>query len=527
MKKLAPALSAAPSEGAVASLAPGARSAKQGDSQGARGGGARAEGGALNLSAVPRSKSLKLGATIAGLIEGEILEKSLPADTPLGTETELMQHFGVSGEAIREAVRQLEQHGMVIMRRGGNGGLFVAQPAHNSAVRALAAYLELSQVSLRETVEAKTLIEVQSAGLAAERIDEEGVQNLQSLARELNDRPGLLAVDARRNLKVTSAISECCGNPAIALFLQSLSTANVDQLRADIEGSMFHAQAISLNSKILRRLVEAISLGDALAAQQQSRSLSILYRRMASIYENGRPADKSPTDEIRHLATEPSSTVSKLGERTALAIAEDVARMQLPEGHKLGSEPELTAHYGVSRQAFREAIRILELHSIVRTQRGRGGGLVVGRPDPAYAIESAVNFLRYVKLKPQQYYEVIRPLELGATRLAVKRASDADLESLNQALAETMKHGADDYLQASRQFHQRLSEISGNRAVSLLLHVLLAITREAAVPPPELISALRKNDVELAASITQRKEGLATRQMLEHLRLMLLCLAPA
>src|SRR5262249_1299700 len=59
----------------------------------------------------------------------------------LGSERALMERAGVSRGVLREAVRLLEHHNVVRMRRGPGGGLFVAEPSVAAVVDSAAIYL--------------------------------------------------------------------------------------------------------------------------------------------------------------------------------------------------------------------------------------------------------------------------------------------------------------------------------------------------------------------------------------------------
>jgi DNA-binding FadR family transcriptional regulator len=80
----------------------------------------------------------------------------------------------------------------------------------------------------------------------------------------------------------------------------------------------------------------------------------------------------------RQLAEETAE--GKLAYIIARKIAEQVVDRGWVVGEKLGTEPELLKRFRVSREPFREAIRILERQGIVRSERGWNGGLVVQAP---------------------------------------------------------------------------------------------------------------------------------------------------
>ncbi len=95
----------------------------------------------------------------------------------------------------------------------------------------------------------------------------------------------------------------------------------------------------------------------------------------------------TPSDTVLAAMPAPASgfdagTRGKLGWRVARRLAESVIRQGWPVGARLGTETELLDALGVSREPFREGVRLLELQGIVRTARGPGGGLFVTAPAP-------------------------------------------------------------------------------------------------------------------------------------------------
>src|SRR5215216_4936232 len=98
-----------------------------------------------------------------------------PVGESLGSEPELRERYGVSRSVLREAVRLVEHHQVARMRRGPNGGLFIAAPDAGPAARAMVIYLEYVGTSVDDLMQARRLLEPLAAGLAARRVSEEGI----------------------------------------------------------------------------------------------------------------------------------------------------------------------------------------------------------------------------------------------------------------------------------------------------------------------------------------------------------------
>lgn len=171
----------------------------------------------LTLSPVTRSK---LAETVAQQLLAEIREKRLEPGTKLPSERELMTAFGVGRSTVREAVNGLAMLGVVEVRHGQ--GAFVKDPAAGSAPsRGIAT--ALARGVTRELFEARRLVEVETARLAAERRTEEDVRTIAATLAE-HERAielGESGVDAAVRFHVE--IAEAAHNEVLAGFVASFA----------------------------------------------------------------------------------------------------------------------------------------------------------------------------------------------------------------------------------------------------------------------------------------------------------------
>ena len=95
----------------------------------------------------------------------------------LGREEDLAAEFGVSRPTLREALKLLSSGNLIRATKGPGGGIFVAHTAEQGMGRslsdAIAMMLETEAVSLHELLDARLLLEVPLAGLAAYQPNEE------------------------------------------------------------------------------------------------------------------------------------------------------------------------------------------------------------------------------------------------------------------------------------------------------------------------------------------------------------------
>ncbi|HEX7291870.1 MAG TPA: FadR/GntR family transcriptional regulator [Conexibacter sp.] len=132
----------------------------------------------LTFSPISRSK---LAETVAEQLLAEIRDKDLRPGTRIPSERDLMVAFGVGRSTVREAINGMAMIGVLEIRHGQ--GAFVANPTAGAAVpHAIAA--ALARGVTRELFEARQLVEVHTARLAAERRTETDLQEVEQALRD-------------------------------------------------------------------------------------------------------------------------------------------------------------------------------------------------------------------------------------------------------------------------------------------------------------------------------------------------------
>ena len=108
---------------------------------------------------------------IAYEIRRHIERQGLRPGDRIGTEQELASEFGVSRPTLREALRLLAGSHLIRASQGRGGGIFVANTPGEGMGRhmseAIGTMLATESVSLYELLEARMVLEVPLAGLAA------------------------------------------------------------------------------------------------------------------------------------------------------------------------------------------------------------------------------------------------------------------------------------------------------------------------------------------------------------------------
>ncbi|ROZ49035.1 FadR family transcriptional regulator [Rhodococcus sp. WS3] len=221
---------------------------------------------------LPSGDGRKLAEQVALEIEADTIDAGWPVGEVLGSETELIERYGVSRAVFREAVRIVEHHMVARMRRGPGGGLVVTAPDLNAAQRSVALYLDYANVHADDMFEARTAIETTAVRVATERLTEEGVVRLREmLAAEIRPDAEVLESGQAHDLHVT--IAALTGNPALHLFSQILISLTFQ--RTGTRPRQYDAKAAAHEAHCAHEaIVEAMVQGDTdLAVYRMRRHL--------------------------------------------------------------------------------------------------------------------------------------------------------------------------------------------------------------------------------------------------------------
>lgn len=121
-------------------------------------------------------RTQKIYEQIVDQIGQLVAEGHLKPGDRLPSERELVERFQVSRASIREAISALEVMGLIEVRSGE--GTYIRQVNIDTVVAPLAWMLFIEKDTELELYEARKILEVQAAGLAAERIEEDELSEM-------------------------------------------------------------------------------------------------------------------------------------------------------------------------------------------------------------------------------------------------------------------------------------------------------------------------------------------------------------
>ncbi|SPM37771.1 GntR family transcriptional regulator [Mycobacterium rhizamassiliense] len=464
----------------------------------------------------------KLASTIAREIEADIVRRGWPVGASLGSERALQERFSVSRSVLREAVRLVEHHQVARMRRGPGGGLLVCEPDAGPATRAVVIYLEHLGTTLDDLLNARLVLEPLAASLAAERIDEAGIDRLRAVVREQEQwRPGTPMPRDEFHI----ALAEQSKNPVLQLFIDVLIRLTTRYALQSQAGSASEAvEALDHMHLHHSELVAAVTAGDSARAK----TLSERHVEAVTGWLQQHHPGHGGRSRRRRRRLDVEASRGKSAELLAATIGDEIGAGDWPVGTVFGTETALLERYRVSRAVLREAVRLLEYHSVAQMRRGPGGGLVVTEPHAQASIDTIALYLQYRQPSREDLRSVRDAIEIDNVAKVVKRRAESDVMAFLETHRAVLDGcpTADDVRKATTEefrFHVGLAQLAGNALLDLFLRIIVELFRRhwtstgQALPSPNDAVAVEHAHLRIVEAIAVGDDSLASYRVRRHL----------
>jgi GntR family transcriptional regulator, transcriptional repressor for pyruvate dehydrogenase complex len=135
----------------------------------------------------------------------------------LPTEKELGQSFGVGRPAVREALRVLENAGLVFVRPGAGGGAFVKDIGSGDLLSSFETIIRVNRLHISQIFEALLVFEKVVLPLVFERITPEDISRLENSLAAVREAIANKTPEPR-NLEFYIALAEASKNPLLIVI---------------------------------------------------------------------------------------------------------------------------------------------------------------------------------------------------------------------------------------------------------------------------------------------------------------------
>ncbi len=138
----------------------------------------------------------------------------------LPSERQLAERFGVSRPLVREVLRGMQERGLIEVVPGR--GAFVTRPGVMAGMRPMDAIYRRRSATPRHLVFARTMLEEQAAGLAAEAATDEDLAAMERALQSF-DRATSLLERARSDIAFHFLVARASHNPVIETMFASIA----------------------------------------------------------------------------------------------------------------------------------------------------------------------------------------------------------------------------------------------------------------------------------------------------------------
>lgn len=206
-----------------------------------------------------------LTADICRKMVGELIRGVWAEGQKIPAERELCQKLGVGRASLREALKALEIMGMIETRLGD--GTYVCKRSEFFSRPLLWAIASSSEADARELVEARTVIEVELAGLAAEHASAEDLKQIGNELERMTKAKKSPDEFVRADVNFHIAIGRAASNSILMNALHLIRNLLHDWIQGALSAKGVAEKACAQHRRILR----AIEDHDRAAARKEMR----------------------------------------------------------------------------------------------------------------------------------------------------------------------------------------------------------------------------------------------------------------
>jgi GntR family transcriptional repressor for pyruvate dehydrogenase complex len=190
---------------------------------------------------------------LAQLKEYILSRQTLPGER-LPSEAEFAEIFGVSRGTIREALHILEHDGIVRIKKGPGGGLFLSEGNLVQVIDSIFFTMQWEKISFDTLIETRKPLEDKIARLASVRAEEEDIQEIEQILKKM-EAPDLshdLFVQYDTDFHV--ALAKAAKNKVLLMFMVAVK----DLHNRVVDYSELHDHLFPAAREYHRKILDAV-----------------------------------------------------------------------------------------------------------------------------------------------------------------------------------------------------------------------------------------------------------------------------
>ncbi|MGB4407140.1 MAG: FadR/GntR family transcriptional regulator [Sphaerochaeta sp.] len=140
----------------------------------------------------------------------------------LPSEMKLAMQYNVSRPIIREAMKLLQERGLITLKNGS--GAYITRPETDTVMNAVSRIMQADKISAEELTQMRGILEIASIDLAVQKITDEQLQGMKEIITTFSDTTLPLKKRVSLDEAFHIAIAQASGNNLMVMFITVLTS---------------------------------------------------------------------------------------------------------------------------------------------------------------------------------------------------------------------------------------------------------------------------------------------------------------
>lgn len=216
----------------------------------------------MDISHISLSR-INLSQQVADHLEEVILSSPTSrVAEKLPSEMKLAKQYNVSRPIIREAMKLLQERGLITLKNGS--GAYITRPETDTVMNAVNRIMQVDRIHNEDLTQVREILELSSVDLAVQKITDEELKQMDAILSKFEDKTLPLKERVKLDEQFHLAIAQAAGNELLTMFIGVLTSLLRDYMGKGIlvEGGIEDA------IKRHREIYQALLNRDAKAVHQ-------------------------------------------------------------------------------------------------------------------------------------------------------------------------------------------------------------------------------------------------------------------
>ncbi|MGE4583686.1 MAG: FadR/GntR family transcriptional regulator [Sphaerochaeta sp.] len=177
---------------------------------------------AMDVSQFSLSRT-NLSQQVADHLEEVILSSpTSKVSEKLPSEMKLAKQYNVSRPVIREAMKLLQERGLITLKNGS--GAYITRPETDTVMNAVNRIMQVDRISADDLTQVREILELSSVDLAVKKITDADIEKMDAILSRFEDKTLPLKERVKLDEQFHLAIAQAAGNDLLTMFIGVLTS---------------------------------------------------------------------------------------------------------------------------------------------------------------------------------------------------------------------------------------------------------------------------------------------------------------